>query len=760
MAKAQSDTYFIRIKGLVQGVGFRPFVYRLAQEKQYSGWVENSNRGVLVCIKSNKEAALQFAGMIELNAPEASAIHAIEIWPCDEKIKAGFFIRKSQNLSNEITEISPDIAVCDDCLKDLKKQKHRFYYPLINCTHCGPRFSIIRNLPYDRQQSTMDVFEMCPICRKEYEDVEDRRFHAQPIACNRCGPRYTFFNEQERIQDFQSLLKESVALIEKGKLMAVKGQGGYFLMCDAQNQSAVNKIRQLKGREGKPFAVMFRNSNTAKEWLFINAKEKTLLESWRRPIVILKKKKDLAAGVSNGLDTIGAMLPYMPFHYLFFEASGLKAIVLTSANFSDEPILIDDDEVEKKLSDQVAAIIQYNRIIYNRVDDSLCAVYGEQAVILRRSRSWAPGPVNLGFDGDGIWAAGAELVNSFCLGRGRQAILSQYIGDLKNLATFNFYCESIERFEQMFRLKPSLIVCDLHPDYLSSKYASKRAKALDLPLIKVQHHHAHIASAMAEHGLDQAVIGISCDGVGMGDDGKIWGGELLYCDLNRYERLSHFEYVPMPGGDKASREPWRMALAYLYQTFGNQVPEMDIPGLSHIPSGDKHLLMQAIKKGFNCPLTSSAGRLFDAVAAIIGICSQSKFHAEAPMRLEAIIDPDEKGAYEAEITDVISWKPVIRAIVEDLHNNVSNSKISARFHNTFVNVMLLNANKFSLERKVKKVILSGGTFQNRYLTEQLLKRGKNLGLEIYLQEKIPMNDQGIALGQLAIAAKRRSLGLI
>ncbi len=760
MPEKGNQSFEIHIRGLVQGVGFRPFIYRLARQMQLDGWVENSNRGVLVGIKSSQQQAQHFAGMIESEAPKAASIHSIELTDSGEAMEPGFIIRESSNVSDEITGISPDIAVCEDCLKDLKQQKHRLNYPLINCTHCGPRFSIIHDLPYDRHQTTMAGFDMCDDCRKEYEDVADRRFHAQPLACNQCGPHYTMNTGQKSIEDFQVLLRESVVLVEQGELLAVKGQGGYFLLCDAENQQAVDRLRALKGREGKPFAVMFRDLESARECLHINAEEEILLKSWRRPIVLLKKKKDLAPGVSNKLDTMGAMLPYMPFHYQFFEQSKLAAVVLTSANFSEEPILINDQKTSEKLSGKVACIISYNRAIHNRTDDSVTAVFGKHPVILRRSRGWVPSPVRLGFDVEGIFAAGAELVNSFCLGRGKQAILSQYIGDLKNMATLDFYQESISRFERMFRMKTSLFVSDLHPDYLSTKYAKARADDLDIPFLSVQHHHAHIASNMAEHGLDEPVIGISFDGIGLGDDGRLWGGEILYCDLQEYERISHFEYVPMPGGDKASKEPWRMALSYLYHTFGEEALSLRIPAWEKTKKSDRRLLVQAMQKDINSPLTSSAGRLFDAVAAITGICTHASFHAEAPMRLEAAIDHREKVRYEVAPGPVISWKPVMRSIIQDLDSGTAARNISARFHNTVVEIILQSSQKISRERGAKKVLLSGGTFQNRYLCEQLLSKGRPLGLDFILQKDVPMNDQGIALGQLAIAAKRRSLGLI
>ncbi len=427
----------------------------------------------------------------------------------------------------------------------------------------------------------MDPFVMCETCRREYEDVLDRRFHAQPVACTTCGPEYELIVGEKTVKHFPEILDETCSLLEKGKIVAIKGIGGFQIACDAQNEEAVNRLRERKVREGKPFAVMFANVETLQEYVYLFPEEKRSVQRWRRPIVIAQEKKKLASGVSVGFKTIGAMLPYMPFHYLLFEKLKIPAIVLTSGNLSDEPIVIDNREAVEKLTRIADAVLVYNREIYNRTDDSVVFAVNEKERIIRRSRGYAPEPVNLDLNVDGIFAAGAELVNCFCIGKGNQAILSQHIGDLKNLETLEFYTESFERYKKLFRANPTLVVHDMHPDYLSTRFA----KELKIQSIEVQHHHAHIASCMAEHNLDEKVIGVSMDGTGYGDDGHIWGGEFFVCDLAGYERKNHFDYVPLPGGDSVTKEPWRTAVSYLYKTYGKDFLRLDIPFIHNLDKG-------------------------------------------------------------------------------------------------------------------------------------------------------------------------------
>ena len=748
-------SYKVVVKGLVQGVGFRPFVFRIAKRSGLNGNVENRNDGVIINIEGTQKEIDEFLKLLKIEAPPASNIESVTVELTEIKDYTNFEIVKSKNTSDEITEVSPDISVCDDCLKDLKNQEHRIHYPFINCTNCGPRFTIIKDLPYDRDKTTMKDFMMCSKCHHEYTDVLDRRFHAQPVACNNCGPVYEMHVKGKIISEFEMILKTAAAVIDNGLVLAMKGLGGFHIACDALNAEAVKRLRKLKNRESKPFALMCRDVDALGKYVEISEVEKKSLTSWRKPIVILKEKSPLKIpdSVSNGLGTVGVMLPYMPFHYLLFEKLKTDLMVLTSGNISDEPIIIDNAQAEKKLSKISDALLIYNRDIYNRTDDSLIFIANEKERIIRRSRGYVPNPVNLAFNAEGIFAAGAELKNCFCVGKGKQAIISQHIGDLKNLETYEFYKETVNQFKKLFRINPVLAVGDMHPDYLSTRFVNE----MNVPKIFVQHHHAHVASCMAEHHLDEKVIGVSFDGTGYGDDRNIWGGEFFICDLDNYERISHFEYMPIPGGDKVSEEPWRMAISYLYKFYGKEFLKFNLPFLKNISSEKINLLIQAIDKKLNCPLTSSAGRLFDAVAAISNICTANGFEAEAPMRLESAINKVCKEKYKYTFNGTISFEQTIKGIVDDIINSVEPSVISAKFHNAIISVILDVVNSVKEKYNLNKVVLSGGVFQNRYLienTERLLKENK---FEVYTHSKVPSNDGGVALGQLAVAAKRRSL---
>ena len=748
----------ILIKGLVQGVGFRPFIYRLAGKYELNGTVENNNLGVEILVEGSRNNIENFLKNLPDQIPEASHISFIETR--DEKLHhfKDFSIVKSKSVSEEITEVSPDIAVCNNCLEDMKTQANRIDYAFTNCTNCGPRFTIIRDLPYDRAKTTMSVFEMCPTCKNEYTDILDRRFHAQPVACSNCGPHYTLHLNGSTISNFDELISKTVNLLERGKIMAIKGLGGYHLACSPFNNNVVKELRKRKNREGKPLALMFASVEEAKKYLHISEGEEMLLKSWRRPIVLLKEKRCISEQLSLGLDTVGVMLPYMPFHHLLFEKMKQTALVLTSGNLSDEPIIIDNELALQELSKIADATITYNREIYNRTDDSVALVAGEKARIIRRSRSYAPSPIKLNLDAEGIFAAGAELVNCFGIGKGNQIILSQHIGDLKNLETLEFYKESVSRFSKLFRFKPSIAVADMHPDYLSTKFATE----LGVKLLQVQHHHAHTASCMAEHDLDEQVIGISFDGTGFGIDGNIWGGEFLICDLNDFERFSHFEYIKQPGGDAANKHPWRMLLSYLQHYFGSDFINENLDLFPGIDKSEIALILSMIEKNINCPLSSSSGRLFDAVSALTGVCQTASYHAEAPMRLESLLgNKTELAEYYSYINkDIISFKSTFNEIISDLKSGVDKSVISAKFHNTIIELIVAMAEKMKRNTGVKKVVLSGGTFQNRYILEKAEGRLLKQGFKVFTQSEIPSNDGGIALGQLAIAAKRRSLGLL
>lgn len=744
--------YFqIKVAGLVQGVGFRPFVYRMAIKHKLSGTVENRNDGVKIVVNTDENTLQDFVQDIKTAAPPASMIFSVDVTEIAEvKPFSDFSIVKSASVSEEVTEVSPDIAVCSECMEDIALQANRLKYPFVNCTNCGPRFTIITDLPYDREKTSMHPFIMCDQCRKEYTDILDRRFHAQPVACNDCGPQYTMKDNEQSIGNIEDILTHAARLLEQGDVLAIKGLGGYFICCDAQNEQACLRIRNMKNRDGKPFAVMFRDMESLSKFAKVSEAEKELLTSWRRPIVLLKQREMSHPALNSGLDRIGCMLPYMPFHYLLFDKLQLPALVMTSGNFSEEPIIIDDSVAERSFGPMTSGVLSYNRAIANRCDDSVLFVVNEKARFIRRSRGYVPNPVRLSIEVEGILATGPELKNTFALGKGRQAILSQHIGDLKNLETFEFYEETIGRFSKLFRFKPTLIACDLHPDYMSTAFAD----GLNLPVIRVQHHHAHIASCLAEAQYDGKVIGVSFDGTGLGDDQAIWGGEFLLCDLAGYERAAHLEYVPLPGGDHAAKEPWRMAISYLNATFGDAFMGFDLPFLRTLDRKKVNLLLQGITQGLNCPPTSSAGRLFDAVSALTGICLSHSFEAEGPMLLEAMIKKDCQETYPHEYKNgILSFSPMIMEMVNDVLYKTPTEIIAARFHNTMINSIVDVCNSIAATSGLRTVALSGGVLMNAYILEHTEKQLIQQGFKVLTNMQVPANDGGIALGQLAVAAK-------
>ncbi len=757
--KLHSETYRIGIKGLVQGVGFRPFLFRIATDHGLTGWVENRNDGVVLEVNGSENQLDNFRLAVLARAPGASSIESLEIEKTAYKSFASFEIRESSDESAYITEISPDIAICSDCLGDLKMQEHRISYPLINCTHCGPRFSIIRDLPYDRAHTTMSSFEMCPRCHSEYGDVHDRRFHAQPVACNACGPVYSLDYAGGSTENFKEILNRTSELLAGDALMAIKGTGGFHLVCNAFRMEAIARLRSMKRRDGKPFAVMFRSLEEARNYVEVGETEEEELSSWRRPIVLLRKRRELPPGIADGLTTLGVMLPYMPFHYLLFEQLDTAALVMTSGNFSEEPILISNDAAREQFRTYVDGIVTYNREIFNRVDDSVSKVIRNIPTVLRRARGYAPSAIRTGFDLEGILATGAELSSSFCMGKGHLALMSPYTGDLKNLETLAFYHECYERYCRLFRFTPRLVVSDLHPDYLSSRFAAKLVEENpDLRHLSVQHHHAHIASGMMNAGLEGEVLGFSFDGSGLGTDGHMWGAEVMKADYCDFERLFHFEYMPLPGGDKASKEPWRMGISYLHHCFGEELYDLKIPLTNRFDRQEMENIITLIRKGINTPMVSSAGRLFDAVAAIMGLNYYSTYQAEAPMLLESAIDMNEKGSYPFDIErGQVSFTPLIRAVVEDIQNHWSTASIAAKFHNTLVQLMLTLSLEIRAKSGLDRIVLGGGSFQNSFLSEKVMDKLENENFKVYLPHRIPVNDQGIAAGQLVIGAHRLKL---
>lgn len=742
------------IRGLVQGVGFRPFIYRLAGQHRLNGEVINRTDGVTVIIQCDRRKAEDFINDIRSLAPPAANIRSVDM---HKKLVRGyneFSITPSIDNDLNITEVSPDIAVCSECLDDLKNDPERIDYPFVNCTNCGPRFTIIKTLPYDRVNTTMESFDMCLRCASEYHDILDRRFHAQPVACNRCGPVYIMNENGYQITGISDILNRIAARIADGKSVAIKSTGGYNLMCDALNEKAVSSLRLNKQRDSKPFAVMFRDMSAIKEYCVTGSEEEDLLSSWRRPIVILKQRESLAPSVSSGLDTIGAMLPHMPVHYMLFRVLDTPAVVLTSGNMSEEPIITDDLIAAERLMPVTGCVVSYNRKIQNRVDDSVMLVVNNKPVMVRRSRGFVPQPVSLLCRAEGIFAAGAEQKNTFCIGKESQALMSQYIGDMKNTATYDFYLESYRLFSRLFRFEPSTVVCDLHPDYLSGGFAATMAEEAGIPLVRVQHHHAHAVSVMAEHGLKEKIIGVSMDGTGYGTDGNIWGSEFMIVTADSFERYSHFDYFMMPGGDAAVEEPWRMALSCLYRYFGSDYNFMSLKLFQELDEKKVALVAEMLDKGINTPLTSGAGRVFDAVSALLRLCPEATFDSEAPMRLESAIRGDTDEFYPFTIASSVSLDETFHAIVKEI-SYTDVSIIAARFHNTIARIILHVCLEIRKQTGLSKVVLSGGVFQNRYLLEKSLYLLTVNRFMVYTNHLVPPNDGGISLGQLLVAAERR-----
>ncbi len=740
----------------MQGVGFRPFIYRMAVKHGLSGEVDNRNDGVYLIVQGDSSAIDRFTNDVLHNAPPASRIKSIEMSPVRTAGYEGFSIAESKDFNRNVTEISPDIAVCRECLDDMETDPARIAYPFVNCTHCGPRFTIIEELPYDRQNTTMRSFEMCSKCKSEYSNIYDRRFHAQPIACNSCGPVYKYEDYSGFCTDIHDIVERITLQIDSGKIVAIKGFGGYHLLCDAFNNNAVLTLRKRKQRDSKPFAVMFRDIETASEYCFIDEEDKNELLSWRRPVVILRQKNELAPAVNNGLSTTGALMPYMPFHYLLFKKLNTRAIVFTSANMSDEPVIIDDVIACNELTRVADSMVSYNREILNRADDSVVRFINNRLTVIRRSRGFVPGPVDIRFEAEGILALGAEQKNSFCIGKGKQAILSQYIGDLRNKATLEFFTGSIERFGKLFRFKPSYLACDLHPDYLSSQYAENLEARLGIPLLKVQHHHAHIASCMAENCIDEEVIGVCFDGTGLGTDGTIWGGEFMITDLCEFRRYSHFDEIQLPGGDIAANEPWRSAFSYLWKYFGDDFDYYSIPAFRTISQEKFLALREMLNKKINTPLSSGAGRLFDAVSAMTGLCTFSSFDSEAPIRLESAICDFTDDFYPFQAGKTVMFRDTLKEILKDIPER-SVSLISAKFHNTIARLILDVAVQIRSETSVNKIVLTGGVFQNKYLVEKSLYLLRKCEFETFTNHYVPPNDGGISLGQLVIASKKREI---
>ncbi len=770
------------IKGVVQGVGFRPFIYRIAKKNNLNGWVCNTSKGVIVEIVGEKKSLESFLEELKNSAPPAAKIDSVELEDIKPKNYRNFEIRKSIEEKKEFQPISPDIATCNDCLKELfDPQDRRYRYPFINCTNCGPRFTIIEDIPYDRPKTTMRSFKMCKECQKEYEDPGNRRFHAQPNACPKCGPEVELVQSlkfhassagRRRGDKVQSLGKgneaiaETKKLFKEGKIIALKGLGGFHLACDAENDQAVRELRERKLRRDKPFAVMVPDLNTVKKYCYLSDKEAEILLSPQRPIVLLKEKpqSNISRFVAPYQKYQGVMLPYTPLHRLLFSSQSpvtshqSPVLVMTSGNISEEPIAMENEEAIKRLENIADYFLIHNRDIYSRYDDSVTRVFNSEPQILRRARSYAPYPVYLPFEVKEIFAAGADLKNTFCLTKKNYAFLSQHIGDLENLETLEHYENTLNLYKRLFRVNPKIVAYDLHPDYLSTKFALELATRYSLLVtVGVQHHHAHIVSCMVENNLKDKVIGVAFDGTGYGTDEKIWGGEFLISDYQDFERVGHFSYIPMPGGELAIKKPYRMTLSYIH-TLNENYP---LKFFEDIAETEMKAIQAQLETKFNSPLTSSCGRFFDAVSALLGVRKEVNYEGQAAMELEMIADETEENIYPFEINFIdnkyqINQLAIFSAVLKDLKEGLAREKISAKFHNTIAQVILEICKKILQNTGIKEVCLSGGVFQNLYLMKKVVPLLSKNNFLVYYQKKVPCNDGGISLGQAVIANARIS----
>jgi len=744
----------IRIEGIVQGVGFRPFVYREAVNCDITGWVLNDSQGVLIEAEGTPEQLVDFLDRLQQRLPPLASITRLQQQDVPPRSDKSFTIRHSQEQSEHSAQIAPDTYVCDDCLQELfDPEDARYRYPFINCTNCGPRYSIVTGIPYDRPKTTMAVFPMCPSCQTEYDDPASRRFHAQPNACPQCGPQLQLLNADGVPHPSATPLKTAVELLRQGRILAIKGLGGFHLAVDAGNNDAVAELRRRKARDEKPFALMSRDLEHVRQYAKTSHAEERLLSSTERPIVLLEQqdRHGISPLVAPHNRYFGVMLPYTPLHFLLLEQH-FTALVMTSGNLTDEPIVYQNDDACERLKGIADFYLHHNRDIFTRTDDSIVRVMADQPMLLRRSRGYVPRSIALPAAQDNILALGAELKNTFCMTRQNRAFLSHHIGDLKNLDVYRSFEQGMTHLQKILSWQPQCIAHDLHPDYLSSRYALEQET---LPTVAVQHHHAHLVSCMAEHGVTEPCLGMIFDGIGYGVDGHIWGGEFLLGDNQGFERLGHFAYLPMPGGDAATQQPWRMAVSLLVQVYGEDLP--DLPLLAGIPSHELKLLHQMIDKGINSPLTSSCGRLFDAVAALVGLRSQINYEGQAALELEMAIAPSldfTSYPYTLQQDDamlIFNPKLLVTELVDELQQGVPTARISGRFHTTLATMVVDVCRRLREQTGVNRVVLSGGVFQNRFLTEHACKGLQAENFTVLTHSLVPPNDGGLALGQAVIA---------
>jgi hydrogenase maturation protein HypF len=755
----------ISVRGVVQGVGFRPFIYQLAVKHGLTGSVSNTSEDVKIEVEGESDAIERFLADIPILAPPRSIIEDISVSYYPAAGYNNFVIHDSIAEEGKYQLISPDIATCPDCLEEIfDPTNRRYHYPFTNCTNCGPRFTIIEDIPYDRPLTTMKNFTMCPECLKEYEDPLDRRFHAQPNACPVCGPSLELLDSNGNPADTDDVIITSANLLRQGKIVAVKGLGGFLLACDASSEKTVNLLRERKHRPFKPFAVMMSSIEEVKIHCEITSEEETLIKSPNSPIVLVnwKQESKVAKTVAPNLRYLGVMVPYTPLHHLLMRETGLP-LVMTSGNISEEPIAKDNDEVLRRLSGIADYFLVHTRDIYARYDDSVVMVEEKKPQLLRRARGYAPYPVKLNNKVPQILACGAELKNTFCLTRDEYAFISQHIGDMENLETMDHYENTILLYKKMFRIEPEIIAYDMHPDYLATKYAVEQSENNpQLKPVPVQHHHAHIASCMADNGIETPVIGVAFDGTGYGTDGKIWGGEFLVADYRNFKRMAHFEYLPLPGGEAAVKNPCRITAGYLLSLMGDDVHKQDLPFRKYMTDEQTRIIAEQVKKDINSPLTSSCGRLFDAVSALLGIRGEASYEAQAAIEMEMLCfdEPDEWGVYpyrydNEEGRRIIRLGDLFEAILADLHNSVSEATIAVKFHNTISAIISELCQVISGDTGIEDIALSGGVFQNRLLLRKTVGMLKEFGFRVLTHRQVPTNDGGISLGQAVIAGQYR-----
>ena len=780
----------VTVRGVVQGVGFRPFVYRLAARHHVSGWVVNSERGVVAEVEGREEDVRAFVEAIEAEAPPLARIDRVETDPIAPAGHERFEIQLSRSRGGETTLICPDVAVCEDCLREfLDPGDRRYHYPFINCTNCGPRFSIIDETPYDRPKTSMRSFPMCPDCRREYDDPGDRRFHAQPNACPDCGPRLRLelpgaeaIGQAEivtgrsylRVPDgFGTLVRSDPAaaarwLLKRGAILGVRGLGGFHIAVDASNDSSVRALREKKNRPAKPFALMCRSVEVARSIAHIDDDEAGLMSGPWAPVVLVRKRPEagvsISRGVAPGNASLGLMLPYAPLHHLLFDED-LPVLIMTSANTASEPIIADIETARERLAPLTATFLDHDRDVVNRTDDSVAFVEAGQTMIVRRSRGYAPYPIDLRFETADVLACGTELKNTFAFLKSGRAYVSQHIGDMENVATLEFFEEAIEKFESWFHLDPDVVAHDLHPDYMATRFALEyAAREPRRRLMGVQHHHAHVVSVMAEHGVTEPTIGLALDGTGYGPDGAIWGCEFLVADLAGYERAGHLRPVPLAGGDAAIRHPYRTALSHLFAAGGEELLSRGLDLFRDVPARERELVVQQIVKGLNTVETTSAGRLFDAVSAILGVCHEISYEAQAAIELESLVASRSDRAYPYRIAEdggrvIVDPSPTIAAALEDALSGVNVAEAAEAFHNTVVAFCRDAVARISSSNGIRRVALSGGVFQNRCLVGRLAEALRQDGHEVLLNRMVPTNDGGVSLGQAVVASERSLRGL-